>query len=118
MPFGIYISNVTCTAYAHNIMSVSSPLYCFQVQVGPVITKGECTVGGCSDWSMSGCSLLTLQMDLEWEWQSDFQKLAQVLGFSKDFFDNHYVLIGLHWLLCFILCTLNFPNFVLSKNCK
>jgi len=43
---------------------VSSPLYCFQVQVGPVITEGECTVGGCSDWRMSGCSHVTLQMDL------------------------------------------------------
>ena len=61
----MYISNFTCTAYVHNIMSVSSPLYCFQVQVCPVITKGECTVGGCSDWSISGCSLLTLQMDLQ-----------------------------------------------------
>jgi len=47
----------------HNIMSVSSPLYCLQVQVGPVITKGKCAVGGCSDWSMSGCRHLTLQMD-------------------------------------------------------
>jgi hypothetical protein len=65
MPFGMYISNVTCTAYVHNIMSVSSPLYCFQVQVCPVITKGECTVGGCSDWGISGCSHLTLQMDLQ-----------------------------------------------------
>jgi hypothetical protein len=64
MPFGKYISNVTFTAYVHNIMSVSSPLYCLQVQVGPVITKGKCAVGGCSDWSMSGCSHLTLQMDL------------------------------------------------------
>jgi len=64
MPFGVYISYVTSTAYMHN-MSVSTPLYCFQVQVGPVMIKGECTVGGCSDWSMSSCSHVTLQMDLQ-----------------------------------------------------
>ena len=49
----------------HNIMSVNSPLYCFQVQVGPVMIKGECTVGGCSDCCLSGCSYVTVQMDLQ-----------------------------------------------------
>jgi hypothetical protein len=65
VPFSMCISNVTCTVYVHNIMSLSSPLYCLQVQVGPVVTKGECSVGGCSDWRVSGCSHVTLQMDLQ-----------------------------------------------------
>jgi hypothetical protein len=43
---------VTCTAHVINKMSVSGPSYCFQVQVGPVITKGEGTVGECSDRSI------------------------------------------------------------------
>lgn len=59
MPFGMYVSNVTCTAYVNIILN------CFQVHVGPVITESECTVGECSDSSMSVCSHVTLPVDLQ-----------------------------------------------------
>ena len=107
MPFGMYISNVTCTAYVHNIMSVSSPLFWFQVQVGPVITTGECTVGGCSDWSMSGCSYVTLQMD-----RQGVNKCWQLIlstGFGPVHTDD-----GVYIMLCHVMlacvCASEFLN--------
>ena len=64
MPFGIYVSNVTYVVHMNNLMSMNQPRNCFHVQVGLLVTKSECTVGECSDLSMSGCSQVALHMDL------------------------------------------------------